>query len=153
MSKDAVLVHGFYIRSSYYPTPELTAPEDMRGSRGATAIVNGPSNVSIAGGHTITIENLTTLPYNVEVASSIPDLSASGRFLVQGSLVDRWTASFKSLTSTKQGKTCSVVHEENRTPAVRVQTSSLKFRLPFELTDKEIAIDPILEIYESEQIG
>jgi hypothetical protein len=140
-------IHNFFVQSKFYFSPHQ--PFDMVNPRGPDGQKLEPISdgvLQLVGGHTIEIENLTTLPYDVEVSSVFPDDADGLLFYVDKTTQLTWTAAFKSLLNNRSGKSCPVMHGHNVAPAVRVQTTLMRFKRPIWIEWQEESIDPIMEL-------
>lgn len=91
----------------------------------------------------VVIKNLTTLPFDIEVVSQIPEAEIA-RFSMNSSLNEKWEASFKCVSDSQSKRKCSVARL--LPDEFRIQAASLRSKRAYwEIWDEE-GISPMLEI-------
>jgi hypothetical protein len=140
-------INNFFVQSRFYFSPQGSPYETNAGLPEARKLEPISDNaLQVVGGHTIEIENLTTLPCDVEVWSAFPDAADGLFFYIDKSTQPSWAAAFKSILNSRRGKSCPVVHGNNLAPMVRLQTTFMRFKRPIWIEWQEESIDPIIEL-------
>jgi hypothetical protein len=98
------------------------------------------------GLHLIKIENLTTLPCDVEISSKSSDADNGYSFDVGGGMHQGWTASFKSILTKGDERTCNLLQRNGSNRIARIQTTNLRYKRPIWPGWDEHELRPALEI-------
>jgi hypothetical protein len=139
-NKGCRFIQDFFVQSTFFFSPHqiATTAATEHSHRGNVAL-------PVVGSHTIEVENLTTLPYDVEIVSTAPDDDGFAFYFDNNADVT-WTASFKSILNVRIGKSCVVVHPQNPVQPGRIQTMVLRLKRPIWIDWQEEAIYPVLEL-------
>jgi hypothetical protein len=137
-------IRDFFLRSKFHFSPE-GHPEipNAEISEQETIAVSFNGTLRLIGGHAIEIENLTTLPYDVEVSSAFPDPGEGLLFFVSNATQPSWTAIFNSILDSPCGKFCPVLYGGNNARQIRVHTTSVRFKRQIWTDWEEARIHPI----------
>jgi hypothetical protein len=107
---------------------------------------SAPATFETLGNHLVEVENLTTVPFDVQVMSTSPDASEGFLFSVNDNNEAGWTASFRSLLDLRGEQSCILLQRIGTNTTARVHTTGLKYKKPIWADWEEQTIDPILEL-------
>jgi hypothetical protein len=96
--------------------------------------------------HAISVENITTLPSDIQVTSTIPAHAANVSFAAN-SAPDAWTAHFDRVVRDVPTKTIDLVKAVTTPCDVSILTEDIKSKRSDEAGWKDLKADPILQVY------
>jgi hypothetical protein len=100
----------------------------------------------VVADHSIQVENLTTIPYDVEVISVSLDADQGFFFCTNNDMQQNWIASFKSIVSLRPAQSRALVQKLGSNGKPRVQTRRLRYKRSIWFDWEEEEFDPILEL-------